>query len=175
MFQQPDGNFVVERDSGFSVSSDVVFLAVGQGASQLTDEENWCRKFAQDHARYNSKLVYIRHPCPLGKLTALASDARVGISGMGLAAHEVAAELTLGLGGRFVAAGSGLRYAASGQEPRLLMFSRKACPLWQARWPRPRLPIRIFLRARRCAPCANRRCASAPACSAISTANCRRC
>lgn len=128
MFQQPDGNFVVELDSGFSVNSDFVFLANGQGASLLTDEQSWCRKFAQDHARYNSKLVYMRHPRPPGRLATLGSDARVGISGMGQAAHDVVDELTVGRGGRFVAAGSGLRYVASGQEPRLLMFSRSSLP-----------------------------------------------
>ncbi len=128
MFQQPDGNFVVELDSGFSVNSDFVFLATGHSRSNLTDEEAWCRKFAQDHARYNSKLVYVRHPYPLDKLAALGGDARVGISGMGLCAHDVVAELTVGRGGRYVAAGSGVRYVASGQEPRLLMFSRSCLP-----------------------------------------------
>ena len=128
MFQQPDGNFVVELDSGFSVNSDFVFLASGHSRSNLTDEQAWCRKFAQDHARYNSKLVYIRHPYPLGKLAALGSDARVGIAGMGLTAHDVVAELTVGRGGRFVAAGSGVRYVASGHEPRLLLFSRSCLP-----------------------------------------------
>ena len=128
MFQQPDGNFVVELDSGFSVNSDFVFLASGHSRSNLTDEQAWCRKFAQDHARYNSKLVYIRHPYPLNKLAALGSDARVGIAGMGLTAHDVVAELTVGRGGRFVTAGSGVRYAASGHEPRLLLFSRSCLP-----------------------------------------------
>lgn len=128
MFQQPDGNFVVELDSGFSVNSDFVFLATGHSRNNLTDEEAWCRKFAQDHARYNSKLVYIRHPYPLDKLTALGSDARVGICGLGLSAHDVVAALTVGRGGRFVAAGSGVRYVTSGQEPRLLIFSRSGLP-----------------------------------------------
>ena len=142
MVQQPDGNFVVELDSGFSVNSDFVFLASGHGRSNLTDEQAWCRKFAQDHARYNSKLVYIRHPYPLDKLRALGSDARVGIAGMGLTAHDVVAELTVGRGGRFVAAGSGVRYLASGHEPRLLLFSRSCLPaLARAAGPeRPRVP-----------------------------------
>ena len=128
MYQQPDGNFVVELDSGFSVNSDFVYLASGHSRSNLTDEQAWCRKFAQDHARYNSKLVYVRHPYPLGQLQALGSDARVGISGMGLSAYDVVAELTVGRGGRFVAAGSGVRYLASGHEPRLLLFSRSCLP-----------------------------------------------
>jgi hypothetical protein len=128
MFQQPDGSFVVELDSGFSVNSDFVFLATGHCPANLTDEQAWCRKFAQDHARYNSKLVYIRDPRPRDQLARLGGDARVAISGMGLAAHDIIAELTIGRGGRFVAAGSGLRYLACGHEPRLLMYSRSSLP-----------------------------------------------
>lgn len=128
MFQQPDGNFVIELDSGFPVNSDFVFLATGHGRNDLSDEQAWCRKFAQDHARYNSKLAYIRHPYPLARLAALGNDAQVGIQGLGLCAHDVVAELTVGRGGRFVAAGSGLRYLRSGQEPRLMLFSRSCLP-----------------------------------------------
>lgn len=128
MFQQPDGSFVIELDSGFTLPSDFVFLATGHGRNNLTDEEAWCRKFAQDHARYNSKLAYLRHAAPLERLVALGSDAEVGIQGMGLSAHEVVAELTLGRGGRFVASGTGLRYRRSGLEPRLTLFSRSCLP-----------------------------------------------
>ena len=128
MFQQPDGNFVIELDSGFCVNSDFVFLATGHSRNNLTDEEAWCRKFAQDHARYNSKLAYIRHVSALDKLVALGSDAEVGIQGMGLTAHDVLAELTLGRGGRYLASGAGLRYLPSGLEPRLTLFSRSCLP-----------------------------------------------
>ncbi len=127
MFQQPDGSFVIELDSGFTLPSDFVFLATGHSGNNLTDEEAWCRKFAQDHARYNSKLAYLRH-APCARLVALGSDAEVGIQGMGLTAHEVVADLTIGRGGRFVAEGAGLRYLRSGLEPRLTLFSRSCLP-----------------------------------------------
>ncbi len=128
MFQQPDASFVVELDSGFSVSSDFVFLTTGHSNGNLTDEEAWLRKFAQDHARYNSKLRYVRHAYPLDKLIAIGHDAVVGIQGLGLTAHDVLAELTVGRGGRFQPAGAGLRYIASGQEPQLMLFSRNCLP-----------------------------------------------
>ncbi|MCE3606780.1 FAD/NAD(P)-binding protein [Massilia sp. P8910] len=128
MFQMPDGSFMVELDSGFSVSSDFVFMTTGHGRNNLTDEEAWCHKFAQDHARYNGKLAFIRHVYPLDKLVAIASDARVAIEGLGLTAHDVLAQLTVGRGGRFEPAGSGLRYLRSGREPALLLFSRKCLP-----------------------------------------------
>jgi len=125
MFQQPDGSFVIELDSGYSVNSDFVFLTTGTSRNNLTDEQAWCRKFAQDHARYNSRLAYIRHP---GALGALGSDAQVGIQGLGLTAHDVLAELTVGRGGTFTASGSGLRYERSGLEPQLMLFSRSCLP-----------------------------------------------
>ncbi len=128
MSQQPDGSFVVELDSGFSVGSDFVFLATGHGRSNLTDEESWCRKFAQDHARYNSKLAYLRHVHPFEQLGRIASDAQVGIEGLGLSAHDVVAELTVGRGGVFSPSGAGLRYQRSGQEPALMLFARHCMP-----------------------------------------------
>lgn len=128
MFQQPDGSFVVELDSGYSVASDFVFLATGHSTNHLTDEEAWLRKFAHDHARYNSRLRYVRHAYPLDKLAGIGPEAAVGIQGLGLSAHDVVAELTLGRGGRYEPAGQGLRYVPSGQEPKLTVFSRNCLP-----------------------------------------------
>jgi uncharacterized NAD(P)/FAD-binding protein YdhS len=128
MFQMPDGSFMVELDSGYSVGSDFVFMTTGHSRNNLTDEEAWCHKFAQDHARYNGKLAFIRHVYPLDKLVTIASDARVAIEGLGLTAHDVVSQLTVGRGGRFAPSGSGLRYLASGREPALLLFSRKCLP-----------------------------------------------
>lgn len=128
MYQQPDSSYVVELDSGFSVASDFVFLTTGHGRNNLTDEEAWLRKFAQDHARYNSKLSYIRHVYPLDRLVGIGHDATVAIQGLGLTAHDVIAEFTAGRGGRFEPAGAGLRYVPSGQEPKLLLFSRNCLP-----------------------------------------------
>lgn len=133
MVQQPDGSFVVELENGYALPSDFVFLTTGHGKNVLSDEEAWCRKFAHDHARYNNKLAFIRHVYPLDKLAAIGSDAWVGIQGIGLTAHDVVAELTVGRGGRFVHDGDGdaggaLRYLRSGQEPQLLLFSRNCLP-----------------------------------------------
>lgn len=146
IYQQPDGSFVVELECGMPVSSDFVMLATGPGRGILSDEEAWCRKFAQDHARYNSRLAYLRHPWPLEQLAVLGSDALVGIQGMGLGAHDVVAALTVGRGGRFVAAGAGLRYLRSGQEPRLLLYSRSCLPAL-SRPAAARTPARFLTRA----------------------------
>jgi uncharacterized NAD(P)/FAD-binding protein YdhS len=128
MHQQPDGSFVVELENGYQVASDYVFITTGHSRNNLSDEESWCRKFAQDHARYNSKLAFVRHVYPLEQLVGIGSDAAVAIQGLGLTAHDVIAELTLGRDGRYLADGAALRYVRSGREPRLLLFSRNCLP-----------------------------------------------
>ena len=128
LVQQPDDSFVVELENGYTLASDFVFLTTGHGRNHLTDEEAWCRKFAQDHARYNSRLAFFRHAYPLERLVGIGSDASVAIQGLGLSAHDVIAELTAGRGGRFVQVGASLRYLRSGQEPSLLLFSRNCLP-----------------------------------------------
>jgi hypothetical protein len=128
MYQQPDGSFVVELESGFQVPSDYVFVTTGHSRNNLTDEEAWYRKFAQDHARYNSRLAFVRHVYPLEQLVAIGRDATVAVQGIGLTAHDVIAELTVGRGGRYQDAGAGLRYLPAGGEPKLLLFSRNCLP-----------------------------------------------
>jgi hypothetical protein len=50
------------------------------------------------------------------------------VQGIGLTAHDVIAELTVGRGGRYEVAGAGLRYLPAGREPNLLLFSRNCLP-----------------------------------------------
>lgn len=47
---------------------------------------------------------------------------------MGLAAHDVLAQLTLGRGGRYIRTPEGLTYIASGEEPKIYMYSRSSIP-----------------------------------------------
>lgn len=128
LWQQPDGRCVVELESGFIILSDFVFLTTGHGNNVLSDHDAWCRKFAQDHARYNSRLGYYRHIYPLEQLVKIGADARVAIQGLGLSAHDVIAELTVGRGGVFVRDAQGLHYEKSGREPQLLLCSRLCLP-----------------------------------------------
>ncbi|MES2076163.1 MAG: FAD/NAD(P)-binding protein [Pseudomonadota bacterium] len=128
MWQQPDGRCAVELDSGFILISDYVFLTTGHSNNAMTELESACARFAQEHARHNSKLAYIRHVYPLDKLVQIDADARVAIQGLGLTAHDVIAELTVGRGGQFVREGQTLRYQKSGREPQLMLFSRNCLP-----------------------------------------------
>ncbi|MGZ8341408.1 MAG: FAD/NAD(P)-binding protein [Telluria sp.] len=125
--QQP-GGYIVELENGYSLASDFVFLSTGHSRNNLTDEEAWYRKFAQDHARYNTRLAFVRHAYPLDKLVGIPGDAVVAIQGIGLTAHDVVAELTTGRGGQFVTEDGELHYFRSGQEPKLLLFSRNCMP-----------------------------------------------
>ena len=128
LWRQPDGRLVVELDCGLQAVSDVVFLCTGHGRNQMTEQEAWYARFAQEHARYNSKLAYLRPLYPLERLEQISAAARVLIQGMGLTAHDVVAELTVGRGGTFVRAAQGLRYQPSGREPQLLLSSRNCLP-----------------------------------------------
>jgi uncharacterized NAD(P)/FAD-binding protein YdhS len=128
MWRQPDGSHVVELDTGYQLASDFVFLTTGHGRNLPSDQDAWLAKFAQDHARYNSRLALVRHIYPLDQLVRIGADARVAIQGLGLSAHDVIAELTIGRGGAFVRDEMGLHYRKSGREPRLMLCSRNCLP-----------------------------------------------
>ncbi|MRW94882.1 hypothetical protein GJ699_33515 [Duganella sp. FT80W] len=126
--RQPDGRYLVELESGYLVVSDYVFLTTGHGSNLPSDLDAWLAKFAQDHARYNARLAFVRQAYPVEQLARIGADARVAIQGLGLSAHDVIAELTVGRGGEFVAGEGGLRYVRSGREPQLMLFSRNCLP-----------------------------------------------
>ena len=126
--QRPDGSSVIELESGYVVTSDFVFLTTGHGSNLPSDLDAWLGKFAQDHARYNSRLGFMRQVYPMEQLARISADARVAIQGLGLSAHDVIAELTVGRGGEFVAGPEGLRYLPSGREPQLTLCSRNCLP-----------------------------------------------
>jgi len=72
-------------------------------------------------------------PYPLpDRVAAVEPGQVVAVGGFGLSALDVMSCLTVGRGGRFVAAGSGddgaLRYRPSGREPALLFLSRSGLP-----------------------------------------------
>lgn len=73
----------------------------------------------------------IANPFPTHvQLRALDRRHTIAIRGLGLTGLDILAELTVGRGGRFERAGAGAppRYIASGDEPRMYMYSRSSCP-----------------------------------------------
>lgn len=126
--KQPDGGCVIELETGYIVCSDFAFLTTGHGGNLPSDLDAWLGKFAQDHARYNSRLAFVRHVYPVEQLARIGAGARVAVQGLGLSAHDVIADLTVGRGGEFVPHGDGLRYQPSGREPQLTLCSRNCLP-----------------------------------------------
>lgn len=64
------------------------------------------------------------YPLP-EKVAGVAPGQEVAIAGMGLTAVDIIAALTVGRGGRFEKTEGTLRYKASGQEPRMVLFNRR--------------------------------------------------
>lgn len=75
--------------------------------------------------------LVVDDPYPVhANLATLGRDMTVAVEGMGLTSFDVIAELTSGRGGRFVTDAAGdLQYLRSGQEPRIVVFSRSGIPL----------------------------------------------
>ena len=74
----------------------------------------------------------ILNPFPVtDKLNALSGDHSVAIRGLGLVAFDIISELTQGRGGQFYhdPIEKKLRYKPSGNEPKILAFSRSGLPL----------------------------------------------
>lgn len=73
----------------------------------------------------------IDDPYPIKSATApITADMTVAIEGMGLTMFDLLGALTTGRGGRFVQDDEGrMRYLPSGQEPRLVAYSRSGLPL----------------------------------------------
>ncbi|NRR32962.1 FAD/NAD(P)-binding protein [Oxalobacteraceae bacterium] len=128
LWRQPDGRCAVELDNGFIELSDFVFLTTGHGHNAATEQETRLSAFARAHAARNPQLAYVRQVYPLDNLAGIAAGTRVAVQGLGLSAHDVVAELTVGRGGVFEGEGGALRYRPSGKEPLLILFSRNCLP-----------------------------------------------
>ena len=115
----------VTLDTGAMIDADVVLYALGHTGSLPEPEHELLARFA----RRNS-LTYI----PPGytadvDLAGLRPGEPVIVRGMGLAAVDLVVLLTEGRGGRFLPGPrGGLRYLPSGEEPRLLLGSRRGVP-----------------------------------------------
>lgn len=76
--------------------------------------------------------LVVDDPYPIQRrLGVVTADMTVAVEGMGLTAFDVLAELTEGRGGQFIndATTGEMRYARSGDEPRIVLFSRSGIPL----------------------------------------------
>jgi hypothetical protein len=107
-----NGTEEVHLANGGTITVDHVIVTSGHTANRRADDDR--RVF---------------NPYPVGSYAdSIPTDSTVAVSGMGLVAVDVVTALTLGRGGRFVDRGSGLRYLASGREPRVQLFCRSGLP-----------------------------------------------
>lgn len=126
--EERESRFQVRLESGYTYPTDYVFLVTGHGRRKPTDDDLRARTFVEQHVGRNPKLGFFASPYPVAGLASISSQATVAVQGFGLTAHDVISELTLGRGGRYVQSANGLRYEASGREPRILLFSRNCLP-----------------------------------------------
>ncbi|WP_374359482.1 FAD/NAD(P)-binding protein [Pseudoduganella danionis] len=129
---QADGQWAITLDSGAVVHSRFVFLTTGHDRQQPDPEQEQLEGFVRQHGARNPQLALVRELYPSTQLQQIAAGTQVAIQGLGLCAHDVLAELTLGRGGRYLpqppSHGAGLRYLPSGAEPRLTLCSRLCLP-----------------------------------------------
>jgi uncharacterized NAD(P)/FAD-binding protein YdhS len=118
-------------DSGAVVHSRFVFLTTGHDRQQPDPEQEQLEGSCASTAHAIRSWRWCANCIPT-QLQQIAAGTQVAIQGLGLCAHDVLAELTLGRGGRYLpqatSHGAGLRYLPSGAEPRLTLCSRHACP-----------------------------------------------
>lgn len=124
-----DGRLEVELYGGFAIDADFVFLTTGHGESEPDDFDNQMRGWAEQGARKNSQLQYMRTPYPITQLASIGPNARVAVVGTGLSSNDIVSALTVGVGGSFERlAPDRVKYNPCGREPKMTVFSRQGLP-----------------------------------------------
>jgi hypothetical protein len=119
------GAHLVRLATGRTLAADVVITALGHTDSQPDAASAAWSGFAARHGGFHAAPSYTTDV----DYSALAPGQDVIVSGMGLAFVDLMVLLTEGRGGQFEeASDGGLRYRASGREPRLLAGSRRGVP-----------------------------------------------
>ncbi|HJQ03013.1 MAG TPA: FAD/NAD(P)-binding protein [Jatrophihabitans sp.] len=111
---EPDGGLLITLASGEVVRASGVFLTTGYTANLPPTDST-------------GHLISEPYPMP-ASFEKIRAGQSVAISGFGLSAMDAVSSFTVGRGGRFLPDGAGVRYLASGQEPRLLLYSRTGLP-----------------------------------------------
>ncbi|MER5639725.1 FAD/NAD(P)-binding protein [Kitasatospora sp. NPDC002227] len=121
-----EGVYRLRMSRGDVMNFDRLVLATGHPTNDLDCEQRNRAAFAAAHPPLQYIVGDSANDMPLSHIPA---GAAVGVVGMGLTFYDLLAELTLGRGGKFVPSDDGLRYVASGKEPRILPASRGGIPL----------------------------------------------
>lgn len=111
---EPDGSLRCTLADGRELVTDYAFLTTGYTGNLVTGA-------AAD------QLISEPYPMP-DRWARVGAGQSVAISGFGLSAMDAMSSLTVGRGGRFDYHGARLHYRPSGDEPRLLLYSRTGIP-----------------------------------------------
>ncbi|GAB3006475.1 FAD/NAD(P)-binding protein [Streptomyces pseudoechinosporeus] len=126
----PDGHQMLVLDNGRTLH-DLTAVVLAQGHLPTVADQTQ-RRLAEYADRHGLRHIPPANPADLA-LSPLAPGEPVLLRGLGLNFFDHMALLTTARGGRFLrTAHGGLRYAASGREPRLYAGSRRGIP-YQAR------------------------------------------
>ena len=106
--------WLLDGAGGTREQTDALFLTTGHGAGAPAAPQ---------------AMAQALRPYPLpGSLAAVGAGESVAIAGLGLCAMDALAALTVGRGGRMQGSGASTTYRPSGEEPRILLFSRGGRP-----------------------------------------------
>lgn len=112
---------------GMQITADRVVLCTGHPDS--VGEPGKCGSSEFRIVPANGMFIQRNSPANM-PLSRVSKNHTVGIIGLGLAFYDVLAALTVGRGGRFVQAGTELKYVRSGEEPELIVAgSRRGVPI----------------------------------------------
>ncbi|CAM5677828.1 hypothetical protein SALBM135S_09379 [Streptomyces alboniger] len=119
---------------GTLIETDFAFLTLGHVGNEQPGKP-------RDNA--SSALRRVADPYPLPEsVTSVEPGSSLAVAGFGLSAMDVIAALTVGRGGTFSRDSDGIRYLASGAEPRIVLYSRSGMP-FRVRPKRPQMISRF--------------------------------
>lgn len=121
--------FCIGLDDNTEQAADYIFMSTGHSTNCLSTTNKNLRNFAIRRLTKNPYIAFFTRCYPTSALKAISSEATVAIQGLGLTAWDAIAELTEGRGGKYITNKNGhLVYLSSGDEPKILLYSRNCLP-----------------------------------------------
>jgi hypothetical protein len=129
---EKNGGYLIELRNKQTIETDFVFLTTGHSENEYSAKELEMLDLVSQGQKKNPDLSYFNSAYPLARnLSTVRRDHVVAIEGFGLTAMDVISELTINRGGKFQQRNTSgdLVYEPSGNEPKLLVYSRDGFPL----------------------------------------------
>ncbi|MFC0254705.1 FAD/NAD(P)-binding protein [Massilia consociata] len=132
---EADGDGWSVSYDGAAYPVDFVFLTTGHARKLPSEAERTLTQRVESARTHNPRLQLVLEPYPIrNAVSSVTARDTVAIEGVGLTTFDLLSQLTAGRGGSFVPCGKAeppgrLRYRASGQEPKILLYSRSGLPL----------------------------------------------